>query len=223
MRVLLVEDDKIIGDGVSSALELDGYAVDWVEDIESAGTALDTNKYGMVVLDLGLPDGSGVEILRGLRKQKNDVPVIILTAYDDVSYRVKGLDSGADDYLVKPFKLDELKARLRALRRRSAGKSEATLKTRDIILSPASKIVTQAGKEVFLGPKEFAILQHLLENQGKVISKQQLEDSLYGWESEIESNTVEVHVHGIRRKLGRDLIETIKFMGYRINAEQPEH
>lgn len=221
MRVLLVEDDKIIGDGVSAGLELEGYAIDWVEDKESAETALGTNKYGMVVLDIGLPDGSGVDILRGLRREKNDVPVIILTAYDDVSYRVKGLDNGADDYLVKPFKLDELKARLRALRRRSTGKAEPVLKVRDITLNPSTKKVTKAEKDVYLGPKEFAILQHLMENVGKVISKPQLEDSLYGWESEIESNTVEVHIHGIRKKLGKDLIETIKFMGYRINTAEP--
>jgi DNA-binding response OmpR family regulator len=221
MRVLLVEDDKIIGDGVSAGLDLEGYAIDWVEDKESAETALDTNKYGLVVLDIGLPDGSGIDILKKLREKKDDVPVIILTAYDDVSYRVKGLDAGADDYLVKPFKLDELKARLRALRRRSNGKSEPVLKVRDIVLNPSTKTVMKNGQNVQLGHKEFAILQTLMENAGKLISKAQLEDGLYGWENEIESNTVEVHIHGIRKKLGKDLIETVKFVGYRINKDSP--
>jgi len=220
MRVLLVEDDKIIGDGVSAGLDLEGYAIDWVEDKESAETALDTNQYGMVVLDIGLPDGSGIDILKKLRERKNDVPVIILTAYDDVAYRVKGLDAGADDYLVKPFKLDELKARLRALRRRSNGKAEPVLKAKDIVLNPSTKTVTKGGQPVQLGHKEFAILQTLMENAGKLISKAHLEDGLYGWETEIESNTVEVHIHGIRKKLGKELIETVKFVGYRINKDK---
>lgn len=223
MRVLLVEDDKIIGDGLSTGLNLEGYAIDWVEDKESAETAIETNHYGMIVLDIGLPDGSGLDILKKLRINKNNTPVVILTAYDDVSYKVKGLDGGADDYLVKPFKLEELKARLRALRRRGTQKPEIILSVGDIELNPAARTVTKSGRNINLGPKEFAILQILLENKGKVISKKHLEDSLYGWESEIESNTIEVHIHGIRRKLGKDLVETIKFVGYKIPANVNLH
>ncbi len=217
MRVLLVEDDKIIGDGVSIGLDGEGYAIDWVEDIESAETALDTNDYGLAILDIGLSDGSGLDLLRKIRKQQKNFPIIMLTAYDDVSYKVKGLDSGADDYLIKPFKLDELKARLRALRRRNTGKATPMINVGNISINPASHEVLKDGVNINLGPKEFSILHVLLENAGKIISKKQLEDHLYSWDNEIESNTVEVHIHGLRKKLGKDFIETIKFVGYRVN------
>ncbi len=220
MRVLLVEDDKIIGDGVAASLDLEGFAVDWVEDVESSESALEANNYEMVILDIGLPDGSGLDVLKKIRSSRNNVPVLILTAYDDVSYKVKGLDSGADDYLIKPFKLDELKARLRALKRRSNGIAENILKVGDITLNTATRKVTRNGNVVNLGPKEYAILSILMEKKGKIVSKTQLENSLYGWGNEVESNTVEVHVHGIRKKLGRSLIQTIKFVGYRINEEE---
>lgn len=217
MRVLLVEDDKIIGDGVSIGLDGEGYAIDWVEDIESAETALETNDYGMAILDIGLSDGSGLDLLRKIRKEQKDFPIIMLTAYDDVSYKVKGLDGGADDYLIKPFKLDELKARLRAIRRRNTGKATPMISAGGVSLNPASHEVLKDGVNINLGPKEFSILHVLLENVGKVISKKKLEDHLYSWDNEIESNTVEVHIHGLRRKLGKDFIETIKFVGYRVN------
>jgi two-component system response regulator QseB len=217
VRVLLVEDDKIIGDGVSIGLDGEGYAIDWVEDIESAETALDTNDYGLAILDIGLSDGSGLDLLRKIRKQQKNFPIIMLTAYDDVSYKVKGLDSGADDYLIKPFKLDELKARLRALRRRNTGKATPMINVGNISINPASHEVLKDGVNINLGPKEFSILHVLLENAGKIISKKQLEDHLYSWDNEIESNTVEVHIHGLRKKLGKDFIETIKFVGYRVN------
>lgn len=217
MRILVVEDDKIIGDGVVSGLEIDGYAVDWVEDIESGETALEANKYDMIVLDIGLPDGSGLDLLRNLRDEKNDIPVLILTAYDDVSFKVKGLDAGADDYLIKPFKLEELTARLRALKRRSEGRSDPLLKVSDITLDPAAKKVTKCGEAIKLGPKEFVILQTLMEKRGKILSKSQIEDGLYGWDVEVESNTVEVHIHGLRKKLGKEAIETVKHVGYRLN------
>ncbi|TVZ39260.1 two-component system response regulator QseB [Alteromonadaceae bacterium 2753L.S.0a.02] len=220
MRVLIVEDDKIIGDGITEALSMNGYVTDWVEDVESASTALKANLYELLILDLGLPDGSGFDILKKLRQNHDDTPVLILTAYDDVSYRVKGLDSGADDYLVKPFKLDELMARLRALRRRANGRSQPMLTAGEITLNPATNKVTLGGKEVNLGPKEFSILHTLMEKKGRVVTKVQLEESLYGWDMEIESNTVEVHIHGLRKKLGRHVIQTLRNVGYRVPADE---
>lgn len=220
MRVLIVEDDKIIGDGISQALDMEHYAADWVEDVESAKIALLATDYEMLVLDIGLPDGSGFEILRRLREKNNDMPVLILTAYDDISYRVKGLDLGADDYLIKPFKLEELLARLRALRRRAGGRSNPVLQVGNVILDPSANKVTRAGENVNLGPKEFAILHALMEKCGRVLSKTQLEESLYGWGMEIESNTVEVHIHGLRKKLGKDIIETLRNVGYRISVNE---
>jgi len=220
MKVLLVEDDKIIGDGLVAGLQINGYTVDWVEDKESATTALDVDSnYDLIVLDIGLPDGSGLDFLSKMRKAGNDIPVLILTAYDDVSFKVRGLDTGADDYLIKPFKLDELTARLRALRRRSIGKASPLLEVGNIVLDPATRKVTKSGDKVNLGPKEFSILQVMMEKKGKVLSKVQLEEGLYGWDSDVESNTVEVHIHGLRKKLGKDAIETIKYVGYRLNED----
>ena len=219
MRVLLVEDDKIIGDGLCQGLRIEGYAMDWVEDKESAETALSANPYDMLILDIGLPDGSGIDLLNKLRQRQNTLPVLILTAYDDVSFKVSGLDAGADDYLVKPFELDELLARLRALRRRREGRAAPKLTAGDIVLDPAAKTVNKSGRQVDLGAKEFAILQLLLEKKGKFLSRAQIEDGLYGWDMEIESNTVEVHIHGLRKKLGKDLIRTIRSFGYKIEAD----
>ncbi|MCB1682155.1 MAG: response regulator [Rhodospirillales bacterium] len=219
MRVLVIEDDKIIGDGIVQGLGLEDYAVDWVEDVESAETALDTNEYGLIVLDIGLPDGSGFQVLKNLRSAGKDIPVLMLTAYDDLSFKVKGLDSGADDYLIKPFKLEELLARLRALRRRAGGRATPILDVDGVTLDPATKKVAKDGEGVSIGPKEFAILQILMENKGKVLTKAQIEDRLYGWDMEIESNTVEVHIHGLRKKLGKDFIETLRHVGYRVGSE----
>lgn len=219
MRVLVVEDDKIIGDGVVVGLGMEGYAVDWVEDVESAETTLAANDYELIVLDIGLPDGSGIDIVKSLRKKGNHVPVLILTAYDDLNYKVNGLDNGADDYLIKPFRLEELTARLRALRRRGQGRATPMLEAGGVVLDPAARKVMRNGELINLGPKEFSILQVLMEKKGKVISKSQLEDSLYGWDMEIESNTIEVHVHGLRKKLGRNFIKTIKHVGYKVDNE----
>jgi two-component system response regulator QseB len=216
MRVLVVEDDKVIGDGISQALEMENYAADWVEDVESAETALMTNQYELLILDVGLPDGSGFDVLKQLRAKNDDTPVLILTAYDDLSYRVKGLDSGADDYLVKPFKLEELLARLRALRRRASGRSTPVLEAAGVTLDPAANKVMRGDEVINVGPKEFAILHALMEKQGKVVTKAQLEESLYGWDMEIESNTIEVHIHGLRKKLGKEFIETLRHVGYRV-------
>ena len=219
LKILIVEDDKIIGDGIQQGLSLQGYATDWVEDKESGETALKRGNYDMLVLDIGLPDGSGVDLLASLRRKGNDMPVLILTAYDDVNYRVKGLDAGADDYMVKPFELKELAARVRALHRRAGGRASPTLTAGDIELDPAAHRVTKSGQKIDVGPKEFTLLQLLMEKQGKVVSKQQLEDSLYGWSADIGSNTVEVHMHGLRKKLGKELIQTIRNVGYTLNVK----
>lgn len=219
MRVLVIEDDAIIGDGIVQALELEEYAVDWVQNLAMAKTAVATNDYGLLVLDLGLPDGSGLDLLINIRAKDNDTPVLILTAYDDTAFKVKGLDSGADDYLIKPFKLEELLARLRALRRRAGGRASPLLTVNNVTLDPARQRVTKDGAQINIGPKEFAILHSLMEKPGKVLSKTQLEDSLYGWDMEVESNTIEVHIHGIRKKLGKEFIETLRNVGYRINND----
>jgi len=219
MRILLVEDDKIIGDGVSQGLQMEDYAVDWVTNVKHATSALALNSYDLVILDIGLPDGSGLDILKGLRRQHCDIPVMMLTAYDEVSYKVKGLDLGADDYLIKPFDLEELLARIRALRRRASGRAIPELQVGDVSLVPSTHRVSLRGQAVKLGPKEFAILHVLMEKAGKVVSKRQIEDSLYGWDMEVESNTIEVHIHGLRKKLGKGFIETVRHVGYRVNPD----
>lgn len=214
MRILIVEDDSIIGDGLVMGLQMDKYAVDWVQSRNSANAALSSNEYDLMILDLGLPDGSGLEVLQRIRQLKSSIPVIILTAYDELSDKIKGLDAGADDYLVKPFDLDELRARIRALHRRALGRPTPLIQAGDIIIDPSKLSVTQNNVTIKLGPKEFAILRVLMENQGRIISKSQIEDKLYGWNMEIESNTIEVHMHGIRKKLGKSLITTIRNVGY---------
>jgi two-component system response regulator QseB len=219
MRVLLVEDDPLLGDGVKAGLMQDGYTVDWVQDGRSAQLALDAEPYALVVLDLGLPKLSGLDLLKHLRRGGNGVPVLILTARDSIADRVSGLDSGADDYLVKPFDLDELLARIRALLRRRSGRAEPVIRHGAIALDPAAHKVTQDGKELELSAREFALLHKLLDNVGRVLSREQLEQSLYGWQEEVESNAVEVHIHHLRRKLGKDLIRTIRGVGYMIVKE----
>lgn len=220
LRILLVEDDPLLGDGVRAGLAQEGYAVDWVRDGRAAQTALTPGGYDLVVLDLGLPRISGLDLLTELRSARNSVPVLILTARDSVADRVKGLDGGADDYLVKPFDLEELAARVRVLLRRRAGRSAPLIRHGDIVLDPASHDVTLRGKPVELSPREFAVLRELLENAGQVLSRARLEQSLYGWEREVESNAVEVHVHHLRRKLGGGLIKTLRGIGYMV--ERPK-
>lgn len=219
MRILIVEDDSIIGDGLKEGLELQGYAADWVKTKASAENALKTAEYDFIVLDLGLPDGSGVDLLTKLRQQSNDIPVLILTAYDDVNYRVRGLDAGADDYMIKPFDLVELCARIRALHRRASGRSSPKICVGSIELDPATHEVLRNGDKIEVGPKEFAILKVLMEKKGKILSKTQIEEYLYNWDVDIGSNTIEVHVHGLRKKLGKDVIKTIRHVGYQINAD----
>ncbi len=217
MRVLLVEDDVHLGDGLQAALRQEGYAVDWVKDGEEADLALKVESYDIVVLDLGLPIKSGHEVLEGLRARGGDVPVLILTARDTTVDRVEGLDKGADDYMVKPFDMDELSARIRSILRRAHGRAIPTLSHGNLEVDIAGRIVTLGGEPVELSGKEFAVLHQLLESKGRVLSKSRLEEGIYDWGSELESNAVEVYVHHLRRKLGKDLIRTIRGVGYIID------
>ncbi len=216
MRILLVEDDPMIGKTLCSALQQDGHAVDWVKDGQSGRLALDTSEgaYSLVLLDLGLPRKSGLELLKEVRRTGNKVRVLIVTARDAVADRVAGLDAGADDYLVKPFSLEELAARMRALMRRDVARGDSVLRSGDIALDPATRTVTRDGKPVDVSPREFAVLAALLERPGTALSKAQLEERLYGWGDEVESNAIEVHVHNLRKKLGADAIRTIRGVGY---------
>lgn len=219
MRILLVEDDPLLGDGTRVGLTQAGYAVDWVQDGHAAQLALETDDFACVVLDLGLPRLSGIELLKQLRHANDKTPVLILTARDTVADRVVGLDSGADDYLVKPFDLDELAARIRALLRRAGGRASSVIRHGDVELDPAAHTVCVADKQAELSPREFSLLQELLENAGRVLSRERLEQSLYGWGEAVESNTVEVHIHHLRKKLGTDLIRTIRGVGYMVDKE----
>ena len=214
MRILLVEDDGLLGDGVQAGLAQSGFTVDWVKDGIAAELALKTGEYAGVVLDLGLPRLSGLDLLARLRRGGDKVPVLILTARDRVEDRVKGLDAGADDYLVKPFDLHELAARLRALVRRSRGEAAPELRVGEIELDPAARYVSFRGRPVELSPREFALLQELMLNVGRVLSRDQLAQKLYSWGEEIESNAIEVHVHHLRRKLAPELLRTVRGVGY---------
>jgi two-component system OmpR family response regulator/two-component system response regulator QseB len=216
MRILLVEDDPLLGDGLTIGLRQAGFAVDWVKDGNSADHALQAETFDLVVLDLGLPRLSGMEVLNRARSRGQTMPVLILTARDATGDKVSGLDGGADDYLVKPVDLDELAARVRALTRRSAGRAAPLLTRGDLALDPAAHSVTLAGAPVELSSREFSLLQMLLENAGRVLSRSQLEQSVYGWRDEPDSNALEVHIHHLRRKLGSDLIRTLRGVGYTI-------
>ncbi len=229
MRLLLVEDDRMIGESLRAALRLDGHAVDWVRDVAAARATLASERFDLVLLDLGLPSGGGpgasstepgqpaadgLRVLRELRARADATPVIVLTARDAAGDRVKGLDSGADDYLVKPFEMEELKARIRAVLRRHGGRAEPALQHHGVTLDPGSKQVTRGGAPVLLSAREFAVLEALMQRPGAVLSRTQLEDRLYGWGEEIESNAVSVYVHQLRRKLGADFIGNMRGVGY---------
>ncbi len=214
MRILLVEDDALLGDGLATGLRQAGYTVDWLMDGQTAVYALQSETFDAVVLDLGIPRLSGMELLKHLRANAIATPVLILTARDALGDKVSGLDAGADDYLVKPVDLDELAARLRALLRRTNRKTTPLLNHGDLTLDVASHRVTLAEQVVELSTREFAILQTLLENKGHVMTRRQIEDRIYGWRDEPESNTVEVHIHHLRRKLGNDIIRTLRGVGY---------
>lgn len=218
--MLVVEDDALLGDAIQAGLRQSGYAVDWMKDGISAEQALSTEHYAAVVLDLGLPRLSGLEVLRRLRSRKTTMPVLILTALDTVDDRIKGLDAGADDYLVKPFDMGELAARLRALVRRAGGKTEPFLQVAGVTLDPAAHRVLFQDKVVELSSREFALLHAFMLNVGKVLSRTRLEEQLYAWGDEIESNAVEVHIHHLRRKLFPGLIETIRGVGYLMPHEK---
>lgn len=217
MRLLLVEDDEILGDGIKAGLTMEGYAVDWLTNGLLADEALKTNNYEMVVLDLNLPGMNGMDVLNLLRKRKDETPVLVLTAKDTIDDKVLGLDSGADDFVVKPFDLTEVCARLRALSRRQAGRSVPRIEHKQVTLDPASHIVTMKQKRIDLSQKEFGILNYLMNNIGKVVSRSRIEQALYSWGSEIESNTVEVHIHHLRKKLGSKFIRTVRGVGYIID------
>lgn len=218
MRILLVEDDRLLGSGVRAGLMQAGFVVDWAMDGEAADAALAAQAFDLVVLDLGLPRLDGLTLLRRLRGVGATVPVLILTARDTVAERVAGLDAGADDYLVKPFDLAELQARLRALSRRAAGAADPLIRLGRLSIDPASRRVILDGTAVLLSAREFAILEQLGRNAGRVLSKDQIVDKLYGWGEEVESNTVEVHIHHLRRKLYPELIRTVRGVGYTIPA-----
>ena len=214
MRVLLVEDDRMIAQGLQTALRQDGYTVEWMGDGRSAAAALHASRFDLVLLDLGLPERDGLEVLRELRRRGDATPVIILTARDDMEDRIQGLDAGADDYIVKPFDLDEVAARMRSVLRRAAGRGDPSIRHRGITLDPVSHAVERDGEAVALSAHEFSVLEALLQRPGSVLSRAQLEDRLYGWSAGIESNAIEVYVHGLRRKLGNDAIRTLRGVGY---------
>jgi two-component system OmpR family response regulator len=219
MRLLLVEDDTMIGEAVLDALRAAHYAVDWVRDGPMADTALCSESYDLVLLDLGLPKRDGLEVLRALRARHQTMPVLIATARDAVGNRIAGLDAGADDYLLKPFDTDELLARIRALLRRSAGRGEPVFEHRGVTLNPATREATVNGQPVSLSAREWAVLEPLLARPGTVLSRTQLEEKLYGWKDDISSNAVEVYVHGLRKKLGTDIIQTVRGLGYLVPRE----
>jgi two-component system response regulator QseB len=216
MRLLLVEDDSMIGDSVRQGLRQDGFTVDWVRDGLGAELALHNEVYDLLVLDLGLPKKDGLDVLKTLRHRGNRIPVLILTARDTVADRVKGLDAGADDYLVKPFDLDELAARIRALLRRQSGRAEPAIQFGDLRLNPATHEVTFQGKPLSLSAREFSLLEVFLDRPGMVLSREQLQEKLYGWDEEVESNTVEVYIHALRRKLGQEFIKNVRGVGYMV-------
>lgn len=214
MRVLLVEDDADLGEGIRVALKPERYTVDWLQDGRSALHALSNESFDIAILDLGLPRLDGLEVLRALRAAGNPLPVLILTARDATSDRIAGLDAGADDYLVKPFDVAELKARLRALLRRSFNRPQPELVYRNISLDPATQSVTLDDKPVSLTRKEFLLLHELLSQPGRVFTRDKLQQVLYGWDEEVESNALEVHVHHLRRKFFPELIRTVRGVGY---------
>ena len=213
-RVLLVEDDPMMGQAVKVALSQAGHVVDLTGTAEDAEAALGTTPYDLVVLDINLPKKSGLELVASLRKQHKDIPILALTARDTTRQKVEGLNAGMDDYLVKPFDLDELLARVQALFRRSNGRPSPHITNGTITLDPAARTVWKNGKPVSLSAREFAVLSILMENLGKLLNKQEIEDKLYGWDIEVESNTVEVHISHLRKKLGEHMIKTIRGMGY---------
>lgn len=221
MRLLLAEDDPLLGDGLRAGLRQLGFQVDWVRDGQAAERELRAQPYAAAVLDLGLPMKDGLDVLAALRRDGLAVPVLVLTARDAIPDRIRGLDLGADDYVLKPVDLHELAARLRALVRRAHGQVQECLQAQDLVLDPAARTVQQAGAPVTLSQREFDLLQALMLNADRVLSREQLEQHLYSWGQEVESNAVEVHVHHLRRKLGAGLIQTVRGVGYMLLRQAP--
>jgi len=221
MRILLAEDDPQLGDGLRAGLRQRGFLVDWVRDGEAAERELRSAAYAAAVLDLGLPRMDGLEVLASVRRARVTVPVLVLTARDGVPDRIRGLDSGADDYVVKPVDLDELAARLRALVRRAHGQPQEGLSVQDVTLDPAARSVQLGGEAVTLSAREFDVLHALMLNVGRVLSREQIEQHVYSWGQEVESNAIEVHIHHLRRKLGSGFIQTVRGVGYLVPRERP--
>jgi len=222
MRILLAEDDPLLGDGLQAGLRQLGFQVDWVRDGEAAERELRAQAYTAAVLDLGLPHKDGLDVLAAIRQARIATPVLVLTARDAVPDRIRGLNIGADDYVVKPVDLHELAARLRALVRRAHGEPQEHLSAQDVVLDPAARSVRQAGEAVTLSTREFDLLQALILNADRVLSREQLEQQLYSWGKEVESNAVEVHIHNLRRKLGSALIQTVRGVGYMLLRDTPK-
>jgi two-component system response regulator QseB len=220
MRLLLVEDDAMVGESVRQGLRQDGFTVDWVRDGRAAELALSNEVYDLMLHDLGLPRKEGLDVLKSLRQKGRRIPVMIVTARDAVADRVRGLDAGADDYLVKPFDLDELAARVRAVLRRHSGRAEPQVVVGPLTLNPATHEVTFNGQPVTLSAREFKLLEAFVDRPGAVYSREQLEEKLYGWDEEVGSNTVEVHIHALRKKLSQDFIKNVRGVGYMI-PKQP--
>jgi DNA-binding response OmpR family regulator len=218
MRLLLVEDDHMIGESLRKALRQSGFAVDWVRDGRAAEGSVASERFDLVLLDLGLPQRDGMEVLAAMRARGDRTPVIVVTARDALASRVRGLDAGADDYIVKPFELDELLARIRAVVRREAGRAAPALEVGDVTLDPATRQVAQRGAPVALSAREYAVLEALMLRPGAILSRAQLEDRLYGWGEELESNAISVYVHQLRRKLGDGFIHTVRGVGYYVGA-----
>jgi two-component system OmpR family response regulator/two-component system response regulator QseB len=214
MRILLAEDDALLGSGLRAGLDQRGFQVDWVRDGVAAERELLSAQHQAAVLDIGLPRQDGLAVLKAVRARGIDTPVLVLTARDAVTQRIEGLNLGADDYVVKPVDLDELAARLHALVRRAHGKTQTTLQLRDVVMDPSARQVSRAGEAISLSTREFDLLQALLLNAGRVLSREQLEQHLYRWGHEVESNTIEVHIHHLRRKMGAGLIDTVRGVGY---------
>jgi len=219
-KLLLVEDDELLGDGIRKILVQRGDQVEWVKDGESALACMSGGGQELVLLDLNLPGISGFEFLQSIRSDKIDIPILVLTARGEVADRVRALDFGADDYLIKPFDVDELSARIRALRRRASGMTDNILYHGELVMDTSAHVVSLAEKPIVLSAREFGLLQILLENRGRVLSRKQLEEKLYGWEDEVASNSVEVHVHNLRKKLGCELIRTVRGVGYIIEKAE---
>ena len=223
MRILLVEDDELLGDGVFAGIRNDGHTVDWLRDGLGINKVLAHEAFDMMILDLGLPHKSGFAVLEELRASGSEMPVLILTARDGIEDRVAGLDKGADDYVTKPFDLDELLARIRALQRRLNSRADPVLSVGEISLNPASHSVEFKGEPLSLPRREFTLLHKLLENAGRVLSREYLRQTLYGWREDVDSNALEVHIHNLRKKLGNDFIRTIRGVGYVVAKNEDEN